>query len=430
MMETHQITDTATFDSGRVERTPEGYLRIPAIVARTGVQTYRMLNGRPDSRGEPVGVLRHPDDVFDQQSLASWGGKPVTVRHPSEAVTANNIRVHGVGLSALDVEGIRPRDDLQTGRIGYVRTLLQVTDAAGTSAVADGAREISCGYGCQFVPEVGVWGGVPYQYRQRNIRGNHFALLPPGEPGRAGPEVRLQGLDSVSLDIIDGASVPLYRQEAPIMAEQNPERVALTRDSETIELTPGALGIVRRWLEVSDSRISDLEAQLSARGAELATVTATRDAQAAELAQLKAQPVKDAAAEAQAVKDAAEKMAREIASRVALLRRAEELTRGTDVKLTADMAPADIRLAVLKSRNPQFEVPVTDSADPALYRETYLHVAFDALAGSAATLDRVDNSNGQPPVAPVVDAAEAARVQALRELDARTRDQALNSASA
>lgn len=401
----HQtVSDVARFDPSRVERTPEGYLRIPATVARTGIQWYLMRDGKLDPGGEPTPVLRHPDDVFDPEAMASFGGKPVTISHPRDPVSPANIRDLSVGVSTFDVEGIRPRDDVQTHRVGYVRTVLQVHDARGLQAVADGAREMSCGYSCAFVPETGTWGGQPYAYRQREIRGNHHALLPPGERARAGERARLEGLDSagtVSLTIIDSA--PGEGQEGDMPTET----LSLTHDNETIQLPPGTHEVVRRWTSDARAKVAAMDADMKGMAGKLAAAEKARDELQAKLdmMQAKAKKAKDAMGEEgapEAAKDAqdpaaAAKLIQDaVNERLVLLRQADALLAGTDVKLTADMAPRAIRLAVIKAAAP--ERKVDDRSDD------YIRAAYEFLTqdGTApvATADKVDNATTPAPVTP------------------------------
>jgi hypothetical protein len=72
---------------GAATRTDEGYIRADAIVTRVGVLTYRNKDGT--LRRE----LRHPDDVFSAESLASLKLIPVTNEHPpGRLVNADNAK--------------------------------------------------------------------------------------------------------------------------------------------------------------------------------------------------------------------------------------------------------------------------------------------------------------------------------------------------
>lgn len=366
-------------DARRVEVTPEGFLRLPANIARTGVQTYRT------SDGKTFNVLRHPDDVFDTESLASWGGKPVTIGHPAEPVTVDRFKDLAVGLTDLQVHGDRRVADVQERQVGYVRTVVQVTAADGVRAVRDeGRTELSCGYSCDWVPTEGTWDGVPYQMRQQNIRGNHVALLRPGE-GRAGPAVRLYGLDSAAVQV-DAAP-----QEVPPMAEQQvpASLIQITRDGVSVPVTADAATLITSWVQAADARAQDMASEMEAMKAKLEKMTGERDALKAELDKMK-MPAKD---QADLDKQARDAVAAQVARRVQLLADAERLTRGTQAKFTADMGDRAIMEAVILARQPEREISKDRS-------DAYVEGLYEGISGSVAA-DAVPPTT--PPAPPAVE---------------------------
>jgi len=141
-----------------------------------------------------VRELRHPDDVFEPNSLASLQGRAVTDLHPADGqVRADNWKNLAVGhvSDSIGREGDR------------VATSVYVNDADMIHAIQEGKRkELSAGYYADTVDEPGVYDGQPYDRRQTNIRYNHVALGPEGW-GRAGPECALR-IDSAheGLDIL------------------------------------------------------------------------------------------------------------------------------------------------------------------------------------------------------------------------------------
>lgn len=54
--------------------------------------------------------------------------------------------------------------------------------------IENGKKELSLGYRCSYERASGEWNGQPYQYIQRNLRGNHLALV---DEGRMGADVRV-----------------------------------------------------------------------------------------------------------------------------------------------------------------------------------------------------------------------------------------------
>ncbi len=159
---------------GQVERTPQGGLKVPAFLTRTGVFTYT----GPD--GAPIREYRPPEEVFKADSMAMLKGAPVAIDHPPETIKPDNFRTYAVGHVGDDV---RKEDD-------KVGATLYVQDQAAIKAIEAGRRELSCGYHVDVDETPGVTpSGEPYDRVQRNIRYNHVALVP---DGRAGHDVRLR----------------------------------------------------------------------------------------------------------------------------------------------------------------------------------------------------------------------------------------------
>lgn len=165
------------FDLGEIKsatRTPQGFLLCPGFATRVGVFPY--LNADGSVRHE----LRHPDDVFDPVSLETLKHAPFTLEHPPEMITPKNVAKYRKGHSTDRVEVNRDMVD----------TDIIIEDQDAIDAVEKGGiRELSSGYTADVEEEAGVWNGIPYDCRQKNIRYNHIAGV---KRGRAGPEVRLR----------------------------------------------------------------------------------------------------------------------------------------------------------------------------------------------------------------------------------------------
>ena len=175
-------------DSGKMtnrRQTPQGGLVVDANLARIGVQTYRMPDGT--TRRE----LRHPDEVFHPDALASFAHAPVTLDHPGR-VTPDNYRKVSVG----HVAGAPQRNGKFMSGTIYLQDAQAIKDAE-----AHDAQEVSCGYECRVDMTPGEWNGEKYDGQQKDIRGNHVAIGPKGW-GRAGPEVRLH-MDGGGVSIVE-----------------------------------------------------------------------------------------------------------------------------------------------------------------------------------------------------------------------------------
>ena len=79
----------------------------------------------------------------------------------------------------------------------YLRGNIKIHSSAAQSLIQAGKVELSPCYGCDWVKGDGTFDGKPYQYTQRNIMGNHLALV---EEGRTGPDVAVQDHRKFTLD--------------------------------------------------------------------------------------------------------------------------------------------------------------------------------------------------------------------------------------
>jgi hypothetical protein len=145
-----------------------GFLHLEGRLTRTGVFTYQ------DAEGNSWGELRTEDEVFSDESLASFRQAVVTNNHPESFVDHHNVKQVQVGHVGTDV---RQEGD-------FVRASILVTDASTILAIQQGKRELSCGYTAILRAE----SGDGYTYVQTNIRGNHVAIV---DVGRAGPACAL-----------------------------------------------------------------------------------------------------------------------------------------------------------------------------------------------------------------------------------------------
>ena len=153
-------------------KTPEGYLICSdAILARTGKQTYTRDELFHDGDNSEIEVDRTPEEVFSEETLASFENKPLTITHPDEDVTPDNYKELGVGF-VRDV-----RRATRDGQEVMVANIV-VTDAEAIEAIESGELlELSCGYDCDISDDEHPC--------QRNIRGNHVALCKQGRAGNA-----------------------------------------------------------------------------------------------------------------------------------------------------------------------------------------------------------------------------------------------------
>lgn len=169
-----------TISPNQIE-TGEGFLICRNVpVARIGDQEYLGSEIGLDGAdaGKVITVHRRPEEVFAPEALASFEGKPVTDDHPPFLLDPDNVSLYLKGHAEQIRKGSGDWD-------GYVIADLHIQDRTLIEAIQNGKREVSCGYECDYVQE------EDGTYSQKNIRGNHIAVV---ERGRAGKRAAI--LDS------------------------------------------------------------------------------------------------------------------------------------------------------------------------------------------------------------------------------------------
>ena len=173
--------------SENLHKTPEGYLlAIGVPIGRTGEMEYAKGES-PLEVGEDgiVRISRDESELFKAETIASFQGKPFTIYHPTKFVDAENWKdlAKGVLQNVRRGEG-DSRNDL-------IADIL-ITDQRAIDLVNRGMRQLSCGYEAEYV-QTGPGLGI-----QKNIIGNHLALV---DEGRAGDAYKIndsKGVHSMS----------------------------------------------------------------------------------------------------------------------------------------------------------------------------------------------------------------------------------------
>ncbi len=158
--------------SEHIEETPEGFLVCYDVpIARIGQYVYKS-NEVPieaDSSGL-VKIQRDEDEVFAETTLQSFSGKPITINHPDEFVTPENWKA----LAHGHLQNVR-RGEGEKSDLAIADLLITTEDAI--KLIKAGLREVSCGYDAEYEqlkPGLG---------KQKNITGNHVALVVKGRAG-------------------------------------------------------------------------------------------------------------------------------------------------------------------------------------------------------------------------------------------------------
>ena len=312
--------------SFKLSKTPEGFLTGDAIVTRTGVFTY--MNADGSVRNE----LRHPDDVFNADSLATLKLKPVTDDHPPELVTADNASMYSIGTTG---------ESIITDESNVAITFtVQRNDAI--NKIKNGKKELSLGYSLELVEENGVWDGVSYTHRQKNIRYNHLAIV---QQARAGRMAKIN---------MDGVAVQLHQDDEEdesmtekVMQAVNLDGLTYRADAEVAKAYEKALSAKEEAVLSEKQARNDAEAlqgQVDELKAQLEALKATHNDEA---------------------------MAQAVAERVALL---ETAKRVVNVDGLQGMSDRVIKEAVLKAKHEAINLDGKS--------DDYVNARFDALIES------------------------------------------------
>lgn len=164
--------------SDHIEKTPEGFLVCRDVpIARIGDYEYTSEEVPIKStNGDKVIIHRDEDEVFSNEAMMSFNGKPVTINHPSDFVTPENWNEYAHGHVDNVRRGEGEKEDLLLAD-------LVITTQKAIELVEAGLREISCGYDAAYEDNGNGEG------RQKNIIGNHVALV---LQGRAGSRCSIQ----------------------------------------------------------------------------------------------------------------------------------------------------------------------------------------------------------------------------------------------
>ena len=243
--------------------------------------------------------LRHPDDVFKQDSLDSIKGKPVTALHNG---LIDNTNSTGVTVGAVMSVGRQDGDN--------VTAEIVIHD---TSMVDGGNKDLSCGYTLNLDEESGVYNGQPYTHRQRDIKYNHLAIVKAGRAGNA----------RLNLDSID------FQEEKVTMVKYRLD------NGVEYDVTP------------------EIDAELKKLNQDIADAKAATEAEKA-----RADAADDAKAKAEASIDKArEDAANEVKARLKL----EADAKALNVEFKEDATDSEIKIAVIKSVRTNFDA--TDKAE-------------------------------------------------------------------
>lgn len=348
-----------TQDIGKTRRTtPEGFLLCEGVaIGRVGEMLYTAdeigLDGGP---GGYVFVTRTAEEAFRPETLASFEGKPVTIYHPPEFVTPDNYERYAVGTVQNVRRGVGDSADL-------ILADLLITKANAIKYVNDRLPQTSSGYDAEY-EQVAPGRGI-----QRNIIGNHVALL---DRGRAGPRCSTKDGDP-SMKFID----KLKRLFTAVETKDNAAVQEIL--NEEVENIADPVASLEGRVSTLTKDMDSIKAQISALPEQIATAQATQQTE-------KQQHTTDAAFAAVFTGDSLKSIAS----------RAEILSPGISIP-TGDVLTAEVGTEVMRKALTT-AVATTDGAEcvnPFLMGRQLADLGGEPLLGvfnGAAELKRAQNN--------------------------------------
>ena len=270
------------YDSARFKATIDenGFLVDTPVVARLGVQVYYTEDGRT------VREFRPAEEVFKDESLASYQGKPMTLDHVF--VNSDNAKEVVVGSVSGKAEPLGS---------SVVAPIVVYDNTAIQEAMAGNAKELSVGYSA-ILDETPGWGDpitgdyvlksdddqfdAPEGWQefdaiQRDIKVNHLAMVYRGRAGIA----KLN---------MDGEQENPYTTDVDINKEDKQEMIKIKLDGEQeFEVAPEIASHIEALNAKADTAIAErdaLKAKVDAMPAEIEAAVAKAKADADALAAL------------------------------------------------------------------------------------------------------------------------------------------------
>lgn len=163
----------------------EGWIRDKPIITRSGIFEYRDIQGKVKKEYRPE------TEVFDNTSLSTLNGIPITDGHIG-IITAKN---HKGVIGAVISPGVKSDNDVVADIIIH-----------DTNKLGD-RRHLSLGYVCDLDETPGVTeSGEKYDAKQLNIKYNHLAVVKSGRAGNA--KLRLDS-NSASSEMFEQENNPM-----------------------------------------------------------------------------------------------------------------------------------------------------------------------------------------------------------------------------
>lgn len=168
-------------------------------LTKVGVFEYLGSQISPDLEPDRIyKVYRPEEELNNEETIKSFRLRPFIDEHVM--LGEGGMEAEKKGIAGVIGENVYFKD-------GYLRGNLKIFSKKLQNLIDKGKKELSIGYRCLYDIVKGVYNGEHYDAIQRNIRGNHVALV---AEGRAGKDVH----------VLDGKLTFTFDSKEIIMAEE------------------------------------------------------------------------------------------------------------------------------------------------------------------------------------------------------------------
>lgn len=176
-------------------------------------------------------VLRPEEELSNPKTIESfrlipWIDEHVMLGPPESGMVAPELK----GIEGIIGEDVFFENDTLYGN-------LKVFSDNMDGLIGSGKRQLSAGYRCRYEISTGIWNGQRYDAIQRDIRGNHLALV---HEGRMGPDVA----------VLDHLEITFDARDIPMADEKKKE------DEKGMDAVMGAIKEIRDEMKAMDAKFT------------------------------------------------------------------------------------------------------------------------------------------------------------------------------
>lgn len=255
-------------------------------LSREGIYQYSAGQcGLPGDPSRSVNVYRPKEEVADPDSIQSMRLIPYIDNHTMMS-GINSAFPEYKDPKDVGVEGVLSDNVYFDDSDGWLKGDLKVFARDALERILDGKDDLSLGFRCKFIPEIGEYQGVKYEVRQTRIRGNHLARV---------DESRVEGASVADSLCFDSLTFDSFESQQEENQEMNPEQLKallalLPKLKEILSVAPTASAEPTKPEEEAAQAAA---AETAAPGAEEAAAQAAETAKEPEAQAVETAPAKD-----------------------------------------------------------------------------------------------------------------------------------------